>query len=460
MYKAVREFGFGLLVACFVLIPIGIYGQDLGSSNGLFRAPNPTISKTRNTPIAKKPVSKSRTAPSKLSAGKKVVSKTTANPPASPSTAQNHPKPSTTGRVIQPNSSITVSKPPDIIIQAGDPLPAGNAAAYEQAIDDGNNARDERNYVTAENAYSRARSLKPDDARAFYGLGNIFSDQQRWEEAEKAYREAIKLDPNSPEAHVAISFVLTQPVTDPNLSDRYVEAEKMSRKAIQLDGSNAFAYDQLGAALELRGLIGAETEAAYRKAIQLDSKFAVAYAHLGRLLRRNGLVNESSAAYRDAIRLASDGPTMILVADVMQSQQHYLESEQLLFSALRDDPKNPTALFLLGRALTIRGSYDEAEKVLRKSVEVSPNSFVSYTLLSSLYARRNRLEDAESVLIRALTVVAPSERRRLSYEFQFVGDAFMKLGRNKDAVRLYQRAMSLDGDKALLANKLNKAQKS
>jgi cytochrome c-type biogenesis protein CcmH/NrfG len=94
------------------------------------------------------------------------------------------------------------------------------------------------------------------------------------------------------------------------------------------------------------------------------------------------------AAYRNAIQYSTDVPTMILVADVMQSQQKYLESEQLLRRALKEDDRNPTALFLLGRALTTRASYEEAEKVLKKSAEISPNSFVSYALLGSMSMRR------------------------------------------------------------------------
>jgi len=57
-------------------------------------------------------------------------------------------------------------------------------------------------------------------------------------------------------------------------------------------------------------------------------------------------------------------------------------------------------------------------------------------------------------------MVSANEKRRLSQEFEFVGDGFMKSGRNRDAVRVYQRAIDLDGDKTLLTNKLNKAQKS
>ena len=348
----------------------------------------------------------------------------------------------------------------DIVINVGQKTSGDFDELFERAIEDGNIARDERDYTNAENIYRRAFTLKPRDSRAIYGLGNIFSDQQRWEEAERAYRQAILLEPNSPEAHIALSFVLTQPVVVTNLTDRYLDAEKMARKALQFHPENAVAYDQLGVALELRGIVSEETQNAYRQAIRLEPGFALAYAHLGRLLRRTGNANESSEAYRDAVRLATDVPTMILVAEVMQSQQRFIESEQLLRKALREDPKNPTALFFLGRALTTRGSFDEAEKVLKTSVDVSPNSFVSYALLGSLYTRRNKFEEAERILMKALQVISENERRRLSQEFEFVGDGFMKIGKGKDAARLYRQALSLDGDKTLLTNKLNKAQKS
>jgi superkiller protein 3 len=84
-------------------------------------------------------------------------------------------------------------------------------------------------------------------------LGNLYSDQQRWEEAERAYRTAIEIEPTAPESHIALSFVLTQPIIRANLADRYAEAEKHARRAIELDPKNAFAYDQLGVALELSG---------------------------------------------------------------------------------------------------------------------------------------------------------------------------------------------------------------
>lgn len=461
MLNVAKGFRFWLIAGILLALPIIVCGQDLGSSNGLFRVTNATPKKDSPAATGKKSASKSASAKKAVSKTRKaaagtnraIVKTPVKTPTATAKKSTAKIQPSATKPIVNRNISN------DIIINSGKPSAKISEELFEKAIDEGNLARDDRNYVKAETAYRRALGYKPKDSRAIYGLGNLYSDQQRWEEAEKAYRQAISLEPKSPEAYIALSFVLTQPVLGANLGDRYSEAEIMARRAIDLDGENAIAYDQLGVALELRGQIGSETQNAYRQAIKIDSNFALAYAHLGRLLRRNGLTNESAAAYRDAVRLSSDVPTMILVADVMQSQQRYSDSEQLLRRALREDQRNPTALYLLGRALTTRGNFEEAEKLLKKSVEVSPNSFVPYTLLSSVYARRGNLDEAERTLMQALRVVSGNEKKRLAQEFEAVGDGFMKVGKRADAVRVYRQAMALDKDKIDLNAKISKAER-
>ena len=449
MSKVLGKKEFFLILACLIFLPIYAIGQDLGSSSGIFRSPN-TPSKNNSSKSSK--TTKPKTASSRKTAPKPVVkpnSRPARNTPSSQreNVSQNQAA-QTTAVNPQPQSNV--------IITVGNPTTGNFDELFEQAVEEGNTARDNRNYLKAEAAYHRAQNLKSKDSRAIYGLGNIFADQQRWEEAEKAYRQAILLEPENSGAYIALSYVLTQPIADSNLSERYTEAEETARKAIQIDSQNAFAYDQLGVSLELRGIISAETQSAYQRAIQIEPEFALAYAHLGRLLRRNGKSGESAESYRKAIQFSTDVPTMILVADVMQSEQKFLESEQLLRKALVIDAKNPTALNLLGRALTTRNEFDEAETVLKKSVEVSPNSFVSYTLLSSLYLRRARLDEAEKVLNKALTVVSQNEKKRLAKEFEAVGDAFMKIGKSTDARRLYRQAMALDSSKTNLTEKLAK----
>lgn len=428
-----------LLLTGAMFVPLSAFGQDLGSSSGLFSNP-----KTR-TAASKAPARKS--APERKSAAA-ARGRITRN--AARSKTVNRPS----------ASGVEISKAArrsgiDAVGGAGNENSEG---LFERAIDEGNAARDRRQYAKAEVAYLRARSFKTKDSRAAYGLGNVYSDQQRWDEAERFYRTAIQIEPEAIESHIALSFVLTQPISGETLSARYSEAQKYARRAVKIDPRSALAYDQLGVALELSGKISTETQAAYRRAIELEPTFALAYAHLGRLLRKIGAAEESAAAYLDAVRYSLDAPTMIRVADVMQSQQMFGQSEPLLRRALVLDEKNPAALLLLGRALTTRGKFEEAEKVLQTAAEVSANGFHSYTLLGSLAARRERFGEAENYLMQAASLVSPNERKRLAQEFEAVGDGFVRTGKNTDAARVFRQAVALDKKKTALVDKLNKAQ--
>lgn len=465
--KVLINFRFGLLLFCLVLSPTYIFSQDLGSSSELFRKKSSSTTTKKSTPAKKSTSTRKKTTPPRRTTTSRSNTSTRKNQSNNRSSAAresntNTPAPNNTEtKETQVQTANNKRKPVnDIIINVGDKTSGDFTEIFENSIAEGNKARNLRDYIKAEDAYTRAKSINSKDSRAIYGLGNIYSDQQRWEEAEQAYRQAILLEPDSPAAYIAISYVLTQPVVGSNLGKRYKEAEQMARKSIELDSDNAIGFDQLGVALELQGLIDDETQNAYQKAIDLQPEFALAYAHMGRLLRRKGLTKESSAAYRKAIQLSNDVPTMILVADVMQSQQRYLESEQLLRAALRQDEKNPTALYLLGRALTTRKNYAEAEAVLKKSVQVSPNSFVSYTLLGSLYYTSGNLVKAEQALNQALSVISENEKKRLAQEFEEVGDRYRKADKNVDALRVYLRAKELDKTKNSLTSKLAQVQKN
>lgn len=453
MQRKIKKYGIVTVAGIFFFSNLIVYGQDLGSTTGIFRATNP---KPKANSSAKKTTPKPKS-------GKTQANKQPAKPApkkSSINTAKSTKQPSNSTKNNKEVAKKTTEPIKDVVITFNKPTNNDLEEAYELAIEEGNIARDRREYSLAEEAYARAKAMKVKDYRAIYGLGNIYSDQQRWEDAERAYREAIALAPESPEPYVAISYVLTQPIIGKDLSVRYLEAQKMSRRAIELDPNNPIAHDQLGVALELSGNINGITQEAYQRAVALDPEFALAYAHLGRLLRRNGKSKESAEAYRRAIQLATDVPTMIMVADVLQSQQKFGDSEQLLRQALREDAKNPTALLLLGRALIARSAFAEAESVLKKSIEISPKSLVSYTLLGSLYARQGELKDAENVLKKALQIISENEKKRLAQEFETIGDGFFASGKRKDAVRAYRQAIALDDEKSVLNDKLTKAQEN
>jgi superkiller protein 3 len=330
------------------------------------------------------------------------------------------------------------------------PNPAEIEARFEDRLSDGNDARDARKYTLAETAYRLAINLKPRDARASYGLGNVFADQQRWDEAEKAYRDAINASPANVEALLALSFVLVQPRTGAMNAKRFADAEDFAHRATGLQPNNAVAFDRLGVAMVARGIFNNDAEVAFRRALQLDPNFVVAQVHLARVLRHMNRFSEADPLYNSAIEQAKDAPTLVLIADAMQTEQRWNDSEPVLRRALELDAKNPGALFLLGRVLTVNKRYAEAESAFKRAGEINPKSFQVQYLLGRAYLGLKRYDDAFKTYERAAELASDADRKQLGGAFGFggVGDGFMDAGRTRDAVRAYDRALQLDPNNA------------
>jgi tetratricopeptide (TPR) repeat protein len=340
---------------------------------------------------------------------------------------------------------------------------ATNAAAedrMEDLLDKGNQLRDARRFAEAEASYQNVLKIRSNDWRAAYGLGNIYSDQQRWEEAETAYRNAASWNSSSVDALVALSVVLVQPRTGASNAKRFADAESFARRAVQLEPKNAVAWDRLGVALQARGLFNNETESAYRRAVELDPQLPVAYAHLARVLNRLGRQAEAQPLYEQATRLAKDPATLNLIAESLQAEQQWQNSEPVLKRTLELDSRNPTALYLMGRMMVVLKRYQESEPYLKLATEVSPRAFQPFNLLARTYLALERFEEAESTYERAAAFASPGDLKQLAgiYGFEGVGDGYMKAKKKPSAARAYKRALELDPANKGLEQKLANAQ--
>jgi tetratricopeptide (TPR) repeat protein len=329
----------------------------------------------------------------------------------------------------------------------------------EDLLDKGNQFRDGRRFAEAEESYQSVLKLRPRDGRAAYGLGNVYSDQQRWENAESAYRDAVQWSPQDADALVALSVVLVQPRSGGDNARRFADAEGFARRAVQIEPKNAVAWDRLGVALQSRGLFNSETEHSYRRAIELDPQFAVAYAHLARVVKRTGHPEEAAPLYEKARDLAKDPATLNLIAESLQSEQQWADSEPVLKRVLELDARNPTALLLMGKMLLVFQRYQEAEPYLKASTEVSSHAFQPFNLLGRAYLAMDRLAEAEETYERAAAFASPGDRKQLAglFGFEGVGDGYAKAKQKENAARAYQRGAELDPGNKSLEQKLAKA---
>ena len=351
------------------------------------------------------------------------------------------------------------TKPPSRTTGPARPSRSNVAERVEDLLDKGNEARDARKFTEAEDAYKEVLKLKPRDARGAYGLGNVYSDQQRWADAETAYRNSVTWAPTNADAYIALSVVLVQPRADGDNAKRLADAEAFARKSVQIDPKNAMGWDRLGVALQARGLANSETEHSYRRAIELDPQFAVAYAHLARTLNKMNKHTEAAPLYDKAIELAKDPATLNLIADSLQGEQLWPQSEPVLKKALELDRNNPTTLLLMGRFLLAYRRYQEAEPYLKSATEVSSRTFQPFNLLARAYLGMDRFSEAEATYERASEFAGMGEKKLLAgvFGFEGVGDGYLKSNQKDKAVRAYQRALELDPNNNGAAQKLARA---
>jgi tetratricopeptide (TPR) repeat protein len=176
-------------------------------------------------------------------------------------------------------------------------------------------------------------------------------------------------------------------------------------------------------------------------------------------LNRANRPGEATPLYEKAIDLAKDPATLNLIAESLQGEQLWPQSEPVLKRALELDARNPTSLILMGRLLIVYKRYQEAEPYLKSATEVSSRAFQPFNLLGRAYLGMDRFSDAEATYERASAFAGAGEKKQLAgmFGFEGVGDGYLKLNQKDKAARAYQRALELDPGNSGAAQKLQRA---
>ena len=146
--------------------------------------------------------------------------------------------------VKQPNDKKESSKASESAREA--PL-VDKQRKTEDAIDEGNKARDKSDYQTALRSYRRVTTeLNPKDERAHYGVGNVYSALYCGGSAIEAYKAALSLNPKYTDALIGVSYVYLN-------EERFDDALQTFQQAFDLAPENVDARIGLGIAVSRKG---------------------------------------------------------------------------------------------------------------------------------------------------------------------------------------------------------------
>lgn len=212
----------------------------------------------------------------------------------------------------------------------------------------GNTYRELTKFSKAEESYKKAISLKPDLLQAYYNLGIVSKNNYKLEEAEKYYRQAVHLNPNFAEACNNLGTVLD------NLS-KLDEAEIYYKKAIALKPDFAEAYNNLGTNLEQQGKLN-EAQTMYEKAILINPGLTNAHRQLSLIKKFDNYdehFQQMQKIYLDK-NISSEQRCHINFAlakiyedleNFKKSYQHFSEGNKIKKELLKYNIKNDIELF-------------------------------------------------------------------------------------------------------------------
>jgi tetratricopeptide (TPR) repeat protein len=143
------------------------------------------------------------------------------------------------------------------------------------------------------------------------------------------------------------------------------------------------------------------------------------------------------------------------LAVLYEKQNNRPESIQEIKKVLELDPNNADALNFLGYSYAEAGTnLDEAEKLIQEALRGKPDSGHIIDSLGWVYYKKGHYDKAVAELERAHRLM-PQD----STVAEHLGDAYVKMKRYRDALRIYRRALALgNATPATLQKKINQVE--
>ncbi len=222
-------------------------------------------------------------------------------------------------------------------------------------------------YAEAEQEYTAALKLDPENDSLYVSLARVFVQQKKWDDAKAAAREAIRLNPNNDRAHNNLGTALeNKGDLDGGLAEY--------REALRLNPNNDYAHANLGCLEGRKGDLDGDM-AEQHEALRLNSKNERAHLCLGDALRQKGDLNGAMVEVTEAIRLQPDiAASHAVLAGVFFGKRDIDGAIQESREAVRLDPSMPETHLLLAQLLMAKGDRQGAVEQCRIAQENGPNN--------------------------------------------------------------------------------------
>jgi tetratricopeptide (TPR) repeat protein len=214
-------------------------------------------------------------------------------------------------------------------------------------------------------------TLEPDNAEAWYRLGNVLKDLNQLTDALDSYQRAIEFRPRYGAAYCNRGVVLLS-------LGRADEALDGLRQAIEIDPHDAIAHYNLGLTHHMLNQSDAALES-YGRAIELKPTFSEPHFGRARLCEESGRWLDALSDYDRALLLRPDLEKVHMHrGNVLVQLRRWEEALSSYDLALSCDPDDATAHLHRGNVLRQLQSWDIALESYERAIAIRPDQVDGY----------------------------------------------------------------------------------
>ena len=229
--------------------------------------------------------------------------------------------------------------------------------------------------------------LVPEEAEAWYKLGDVCSRQGKPIEAERYYRRVLQLRPSSFEAMNGLGLALLD-------NGHPEEATRLFARALAVNPKFAQVHVNWGLLESHRGNLAA-AEAHYREALRCDPDSVGAHIDLGNLLAAQQKHAGAVEQYQQALKIRANQPAAHLaLANSLTALGRTAEAVPHYREAIHLDPMLAEAHFNLGVALAKQGNLFDAAACFDQACRLTPNDPQAHLSFGVALAQQHRFAEA------------------------------------------------------------------
>jgi tetratricopeptide (TPR) repeat protein len=279
------------------------------------------------------------------------------------------------------------------------------------------------------------------DAFEFYSKGRTFLE--RWDIGENTdfaiqmFDEALKLDQDFALAYAGLGEAYWQKYHDTRDNVWVERAIAASDRALALDPHQAPVHISLGIIYHGTGKIDRAIEE-FERAIELQPLNSDAHKWLGRCYTNRGEMERAVGYFERAIEIRPgywDNYNKLGFCYYIFGR--YGDAAEEFRRVIRIQPDNYQGYDNLGGVYLFMGRYEDAAAMHRRAIEIHPNG-VSYTNLGTAYFY---LEQYEQSIAAYNAAVELDPREEVL--FRNLGDAYLRVGKKREAEAQFERAVEL-----------------